>query len=180
MGDNSDNFDAKTRAMITWDDVGAPLGRFLLIRKEKDICAVRFTEAHRGHDEKPQTILSSGEESLYAKYDWYYQGDGSGNFTSTNVKSGHDDLVRRPLIGIGRLAFQTGDIYVKCGTFKLRWMFPDRVAFYSTGVIPADYGIELAPSKWTDINEVRVQDSRLKWYRYDETRKIIFIPVDEL
>ena len=105
-GDDSDKYDPKTQAMITWLDAGAPLGKFLLIRKEKDICAVRFTDAHRGHDAKPQTIFNSGGESFYAECEWFYQGDGSDDFSRNNVKRGHEKLVEKPLRGIGRLAFR--------------------------------------------------------------------------
>ena len=140
--------------------------------------AVRFTKAQRGHDAKPGTTFNSGEESFSAEYDWYFQGDGSGDFTQSGVLSGHEQLARKPLKGIGRFAFQTGQIYVKCGPFKLRWMFPTRVAFYSTGVTPGDYGIELAPTKWAEIKEVDVLDPRLKWYRYDANRKSVEIPLN--
>lgn len=178
MAQNLDASNERDSAAITWDDAGAPLGRFLLIRKDKRVCAVRFTKAQRGHDAKPGTTFNSGEESFSAEYDWYFQGDGSGDFTQSGVLSGHEQLARKPLKGIGRFAFQTGQIYVKCGPFKLRWMFPTRVAFYSTGVTPGDYGIELAPTKWAEIKEVDVLDPRLKWYRYDANRKPVEIPLN--
>jgi hypothetical protein len=162
-------------------NVSAPLDHFLLIRKDKDICAVRFTEFHRGHDAKPGTIFNSGEETLYAEYDWYYQGDGSGDFTKPRLKSGHRKLVRKPLIGIGRLAFQTGTINVKCGPFELGWIYPNHVAFFKRKEYLV-HGVELAPSKEQEISEVRVNDPCHKWYQYDEKeeRKRFSIPLDEL
>ena len=43
-----------------------------------------------------------------------------------------------------------------------------------------DYGIELSPTKWEGIQEVNVHDPRLKWYRYDENRESVDIPLDNL
>jgi hypothetical protein len=180
MAQNLNESHERVYATLTWDGAGAPLGRFLLIRKDKAVCAVRFTKVQRGHDAKPETTFNSGEESFSAEYDWYFQEDGSGDFTQPGVLSGHEQLARKPLKGIGRLAFQTGQIYVKCGTFdKLLWLYPTWVSFYG-GSRRGDYGIELAPTKWTEIKEVNVHDPRLKWYRYDENRKPVDIPLDDL
>lgn len=55
------------------------------------------------------------------------------------------------------------------------------VVYYNKHDQPqGDYGIELAPTKWTDISQVDVFDPRLIWYRYDENRKDLNIPVDKL
>jgi hypothetical protein len=43
-----------------------------------------------------------------------------------------------------------------------------------------DYGIELAPTPWTDIKELNIKDPRIKWYKYDEKRERVFIPIDKL
>jgi hypothetical protein len=170
---------ALTYGSVTPVNASAPIGRFLLIRRGKDVCAVRFTEFHRGHDAKPPTVWHSGEESLYAEYDWYYQGDGSGDFAKPHVKSGHSKLSQKSLVGIGRLSFQTGTIRVRCGPFKLMWDYPNSVAF-DEGTRLADSGIELAPTKWREIAEVNPHDPRLQWYRYDEKRPMTYIPVDQL
>jgi hypothetical protein len=67
MAEEIDESKLKTHALVTWYDVGAPLGRFLLIRrKDSNLCAIKFTEYHRGNDAKPPTVFSSGEESLDA------------------------------------------------------------------------------------------------------------------
>jgi hypothetical protein len=107
-------FDMKAGAVVTWADAGAPLGRFLLVRRADDSCAIRFTEYHEGHDAK----LTSGEQTLYARYEWYYQKSPRPDF-KVNAISGKDDLVKKPLLGIGRLAFQTGKTVLKCGPLKL-------------------------------------------------------------
>lgn len=182
MAEDLDASNKQPSALLTWDAVGAPLGRFLLVRKDKDkaVCAVRFTKAQHGHDEKPATTFNSGDESFSAEYDWYFQGDGSGDFSQPNVMSGHGRLARNPLKGIGRLAFQTGQGRVTCGTFgRLLWLPAGRIGFFE-GSRRGDYGIELAPTKWVEIKEVNVLDPRLKWYRYDENRDPVYISLDNL
>ena len=169
----------RIHARIDWHQASAPLGRILLIRNANDICAVRFTEFHRGHDAKPPTVFNSGAESLYAEYDWYCQVDGSGDFKKENITRGHGKLVERPLRGIGRLAFQAGKVKVKCGPFKLFWFYPTSISFSSSPSCD-DSHVELAPTKWKEIEEVVASDSKLKWYRCDEHRESIYIPIDEL
>ncbi|KAF0218593.1 MAG: hypothetical protein FD174_2686 [Geobacteraceae bacterium] len=167
-------------ATVTYGNASAPVGGFLLVRNGKDVCAVRFTEFHRGHDAKPSTVFNSGDETLYAEYDWYYQGDGSDDFTKSNVKSGHEKLKRGHMVGIGRFSFQLGTTAIACGPFSLAWIYPNNVAFNLTYSREGDVGNELAPTKWKDIFEIKVREPRLKWYRFDESRKDIFIPVDQL
>ncbi len=84
----------KTNARIDWGGVAVPIDRFLVMRKKTEVCAVKFTEFHRGHDAKSATLYNSGEETLYAEYDWYCQLDGSQDLAKSNIKSGHNKLVR--------------------------------------------------------------------------------------
>ncbi len=169
----------KTSARIDWHQVSSPLGRILLVRKGKDICAIRFTEYHRGHDAKPPSIFNSGEESFYAEYDWYCQTDGSQDLKKKNVASGHRKLVEKPSKGIGRLAFQTGTVNVKCGPFKLFWMFPTSISF-SASPSCSDPVVQLSPTKWMQIEDIDLSYSKLKWFDCDERRKTINISIDEL
>ncbi|MFZ2448261.1 MAG: hypothetical protein WAW37_18030 [Syntrophobacteraceae bacterium] len=173
-----DRIKLQNNAMIIWGYVYPPNGNFILIRKATNTCAVRFTESHRGGDQKPGTVFISGDESLYAEYDWFCQSDGSGDFTKSNVQSGHKQLTRKPLVGIGRFAFQTGNIKVQCGPFNLSWIYPSGIGFFGSQT-PQDYGIELSPNKWKKIEEIDIH-SPIKWYRYDEHRKKIYIPETEL
>lgn len=172
---------AQEAALITYHNASAPLGRFLLIRNGKDACAVRFTGFHRGHDAKPPTIFNSGEESLYAEYDWFYQGDGSGDFSKPNLKSGHSKLAEKPLLGIGRFSMRfTGSTVVVCGPLKLAWIYPIQVGFHLSNSKKDDVGNELAPTRWKEISEVDSDNPHLNWYRFDENRDFVVIPLDEL
>lgn len=63
---------------IVFSGAYMPVGRFLLIRKKDEICALKFT---RFWNEK-----QGKEKEKYAAYISYYQNDGSGNLLSQNVK----------------------------------------------------------------------------------------------
>jgi hypothetical protein len=71
---------------------------FLLIRKGQQIGAIRFTSIEQGD------TVGTGK----ASYKSYFQADGSGSFRSSNVRKQTGENNLKPLKGIGRLAFQTG------------------------------------------------------------------------
>jgi hypothetical protein len=60
------------------------------------------------------------------------------------------------------------------------WLSNPGVYFYGSQQTEGDYGIEFAPSKWTEISEINVFDSRLKWQRYDSKRQTMRINIDDL
>ncbi len=170
---------ALTHARIDWYQVAAPFGRFLLIRKGTNTCAIRFSEFHPGNNAKPPTLFCSGDESHHAEYDWYWQADGSGDFSKSNVRSGHNKLIQRPLHGIGRFAFQTGTVHVRCGPFRLLWQYPMSVSFDAKGGC-GDGETDLAPTRWQTLADISIKDSRLKWYKCDPHRRTLLISVDDL
>lgn len=176
MAEDIEESKLRMHALVTWYDASAPLGKILLTRKDARVCAIRFKEYRRGNDAKTPTLFSSGEESVYAKYECFCPGEGSRGFS--NVTNG--ELSKGPLRGIGRLAFQTGEANVKCGGVKLPWSYPTRVSFQIYGTRLGDHGIELAPTRWTDINEINLSDARLHWFRYDEGRKVTYIRNEDL
>jgi hypothetical protein len=169
----------KSHARIDWCQIVAPFERILLIRQGDRFGAVRFTEFHRGNDVKPPSASGKAKESDYAEYGWFYQCDGSGSFMKSNAKQGHGKLVDKPLRGIGRLAFQTGTVHVEFGHFKLFWLYPTSVSFSSEPAC-TDQSVELAPTKWTAIEDVSVRDSKTKWYRCAESRKSFLVPIEDL
>jgi hypothetical protein len=138
--------------------VQVPLRRILLIRRDLEYGAVKFTEVW---------TEKSGEDK-YGRYESYYQGDKSGNFSKKNVRFREGELLdpKGIWIGGGHYFSLRGTYNIRCGPIKLAWAYKTFVAFYSRRQKERDYGIELAPTKWTDISEVSVFDPRLKWYRY--------------
>ncbi len=150
--------------------VSVPLGRIILIHKGSEYCAVKFNRFWTGKT----------EEDRYAEYESYLQGDGTGDFSNKNVKFRKEKLSFPKPRGIGRLAFSFGNKEVRCGSIKLFWSSKGWVYFFSSSQNQGDYGIELAPTIWTDISQVNITDPRIKWYRYDEKRDDIVIPIDKL
>ena len=152
--------------------VAMPLGRIVLIRRGSEYCAVKFTEKW----------TQKFESARFTNYESYYQGDGTGDFSTKNVQFTKDTLVDRTSY-FGRLwplPFGHRNWYIKFGAVKLLWStgsYGDWVYFSESS---SRGGVELAPTKWTDISEVNVFDSSLRWYMYDERRKDLSIPIDEL
>jgi len=146
--------------------------RILLVRKDTDYCAIRFIKFWTGKDENDR----------YATYESYYQGDKTGDFTNKNAKFTKEELhFPKPSFSLfgHPFAFDIRDD-IRCGPIRLWWSGGGSVYFFKSAQRQGDYGIELAPTKWTDISQVNVSDPRLKWYRYDEKRKRMNIPVDQL
>jgi hypothetical protein len=162
---------------IQSDEVGlspnairVPAESILLVRKKTEYCAIKFTKFWTG-----ETL-----EDEYATYESYYQGDKTGNFTNKNVKFKKGELSRPRLRGIGRLSFSFGNTDIECGSIKHFWSGKGWVYFFNSKQNQGDYGIELSPTKWTDISRVNVFDTRLRWYRYDPDRQREKFPIDRL
>jgi hypothetical protein len=146
------------------------LGRIALIRRASEYCAVKFTNFWTGKT----------EEDRYAEYESYYQGDNTGSFSNRNVKFRKGKLSATKPRGIGRFAFTFGNRDIRCGPIRLWWGGGGSVHFFSSNQKQGDYGIEIAPTIWTDISQVDVYDPRIKWYRYDEERPRLNIPIEKL
>lgn len=181
-------------ARVSYTSVSASRDRFLLIRRGSEICAMRFTSFVRKPSGKYLTRTPESRVSRHAEYDWYFPADGSGDFRKVNVQSGHRKVALIPLnVPMAlllnkdwnavqkKLKKPTVDENIQCGPFKLFWYYPTGVQFGSS-VTPADEGIELAPTRWRKIDEIDLNDSRLRWFRYDkeEIRPVIFIPLEDL
>jgi hypothetical protein len=151
--------------MIGTVSMSIPEGRFALVRNGNNTCAVRFTSFSR-----------SGESVFYAEYEWYYQGDGSGDFTKPSVKKGNGSLKDYD----NRFLMVFASRLVVCGSFRLFWGYPVHLGFTPSNTREPDLGNEIAPSKWTDISEVNIHDARLQWYRRVERDRRIDIPIDKL
>ena len=152
--------------------IGMPLGKILLIRKDSDYGAIKFIKFWTG----------KAEDDLYATYESYYQDDKTGDFTNNNVRFTKEQLHSpKPSFSLFGHPYAFGvKEDIKCGPIRLLWSGRGTVYFFKSFQRQGDYGIELAPTKWTDISQVNVSDPRLKWYRYDASRKDGKIPVDQL
>jgi hypothetical protein len=157
-----------------------PLENILLVRKGSDYCAIKFAKFWSENKSEVGTIFVASGSDEYAIYESYYQGDKKGDFSKENIQIKKEKLSSTKPRGIGRLAFSFGNKEIKCGSIKLFWGGKGSVNFSGEGQKAGDYGIELAPTKWTDISQINVFDARVKWYRYDEERKRVNIPIDQL
>lgn len=149
-----------------------PLERILLVRKDSEYCAVKFIKFWTGKTDKDK----------YAKYECYYQDDKKRDFSNKNIKFKEKELYfpKASFSLFGHPMFFGAKDEIQCGSFELWWSYKGAVYFFDRYQSQGDYGIELAPTKWTDISEVNVLDSRLKWYKYNEKRKDKNISVDRL
>ncbi len=149
-----------------------PLERILLVRKESVYCAIKFIKFWE----------DKVKSDSYASYESYFQNDKSGNFMKENVKYRKEELLF-PKAGwslFGHPVAFNAKEEIKCGSFRLRWTGKGTVHFFAPFQKQGDYGIELAPTKWTNITQVDAFDQRLKWYKFDENRQMIYISVDRL
>lgn len=152
-----------------------PPNTFLLIRKKDKICAIKFTEWHRGDDKSAPNTFHSGEESFYAKYVWYLgERNVDDSVLNPPIAHGESSVTQKRLAGIGRFAFGGGNKKVSCGAFKLKWTPPANVYFFETQNRDGQYDTEIALTKWHAFEDIQLDDS-LEWLRYDEKRPISII-----
>jgi len=149
--------------LLTFEGIAMLLGRIMLARKGSDYCALKFTD----------TWLGETEKDHYSSYEFFYQGDGSGDFTKSNILTGTDELYFpriRPIIF--DMGYQKGqNTTIKCGEMKFDWLF--------IGWVYLDK-YELAPTPWTSVKEINVKDPRVWWYKKDRHRETISVPIDRL
>ncbi|HEV7746310.1 MAG TPA: hypothetical protein VGO56_15030 [Pyrinomonadaceae bacterium] len=146
-----------------------PPGMFLLIRKGGKIGAIRFTSIEQGGN--PGT----GK----ARYESYFQGDGSGSFRSPNVRKKTGKINVKPLRGFHPLAFQTGKTKVKVGEWSFESDAPGSLYMWPYGHSEKDYGYEFAPTSSQSVDEINASDKRLNWFRYSADTKVV-LRVSEL
>lgn len=134
-----------------------PIGYFFLIRKDNNLCAIRFT--NDGTSESA-FIESAGivVGKYTAEYDYFNQYDGSGDLKKKNVDSGHVKLHKQAAD-----AMVSGLSEIKCGSLALSWHSGITVNMFQ-GKFWHDDGIKFAPTKWRDISEVDADDPNLEWF----------------
>jgi hypothetical protein len=180
---------ANDAALVAANFVTSPLGRWTLLRKGQDLCAIRFTRFR--HERAKDRIPSITTDSFFADYDWVYQGDGSGDLVKANAKAGHLEASVKPNIW----RFMRGERFVSCRSYRTQWWYPNRIFLIkaenltelnpSRSTHPND--IEVALTGWKEIGHVNVHDPKLVWRRLDPERDSAhideepkIIPVTEL
>lgn len=146
--------------VIGENGVSMPLGRILLARKDAEYCAMKFTD----------TWLGETRYDHYTSYEFYYQRDGSGDFSKSNVVSGVGELFF-PRVRIGLPVIIGAKDIIKCGGMEFKWR-------YIASIITRN--AEFAPTPWTSITEVDIHDPRIQWYRKDKRREPKVVHIDRL
>jgi hypothetical protein len=146
-----------------------PQGVFLLIRKGREIGAIRFTSIEQGG------TVGTGR----ATYDSYFQSDGSGSFRSPNFRKQTGETNLKPLKGVGRLSFQSGQDKLQIGDWSFATAYPGRVNMWPYRGSQKDYGYEFAPTSAREVGEIDVSDKRLRWFRFDPNARVT-LPVSDL
>jgi hypothetical protein len=103
-----------TRVTVGPGAISVPEGVVVLVRKGDKVGALKFSAI------KPDPEKFKGA----AEYESVFQGDGSGSFSKGNVVVKKGKVHEKPLVGIGRLAFQTGRTTLHIGPFKFYYRFP--------------------------------------------------------
>jgi hypothetical protein len=133
------------------DEPGAirvPYGCFLLVKGPGAVVALKFGEPKESGLDK-------------AKYEWYCQTDGSGDFTRANVTHSSNEVFEK----YSRTGSQAEDIgsnlTVRCGPFQMVWS----ACTNDSGWIywPKAGRIEIAVTPWRTLGEVNVHDTTLQW-----------------
>jgi hypothetical protein len=157
-----DQADTRTQFIVGPRATLMPVGVFILVKKDKSVGAIRFTSIEHGSE------FGTGK----ATYESYFQADSTKSFVDKSVvkKSGIIDL--RPLTGIGRFAFQTGNDRVDIGPWSFSSSFPGNLDMWPYRGDSQDYGYEFAPTSAQSVAEINISDSRLRWFRFDPDASI--------
>ncbi|MFZ5761514.1 MAG: hypothetical protein ACOY8P_01120 [Thermodesulfobacteriota bacterium] len=147
-----------------------PTNSILIVRKHDNYCAIKFIKIWK----------ENSTDNFYAEYESYHQVNKSGLFSKNNALHNDGKLSFPAPRGIGRFSFSFGNKEIICGPIKLFWSGDGSVHFYGENQQQGDYGIEIAPTPWSDISQVNISDPRIKWYRYDDKRQRVNIPIDKL
>jgi hypothetical protein len=157
------------------DAIASPLERWVLLRKGETLCAVRFT-AFRHERAMNNLPPSTTRDSFFASYEWFYQSDGSGGLSKSNVKAGQGEASKKPNLW----RFERGTPFIKCGSLKVQWDYPNFIFLinrnygiaYDPKISDQPNDIEVALTGWKNISDVNPQDPRLVWHRYDPQRDL--------
>lgn len=136
---------------ITDVNMCSPEAFIMLVRRDRDVAAIKFYEPRRGDQ----------ENTGLARYTSYVPAAGSNDFRA-NVQR-HDGTVSvEGWSGFHPFAFQRGEYRIKVGSFRLTYDFPTCLWFQDT---PYEY----APTPWKDIENVDATAPHLRWFRYNAT-----------
>jgi hypothetical protein len=161
-------------ADINWHNASPPFKRYILISDAQFLCAIRFVNFRRGRDSNPGSFWSSGEETLTSAYEWNVL-EQVGNYVKIK-ESGKATVKFSAPKGFGHLIVAGGYGNVICGKRKFGWQYPAGIVFSQA----SNSSMRLAPTPWSTISQIRLDTPKLNWYTFDQNRKEVRIPINEL
>jgi hypothetical protein len=170
-GQEQDSLAVTEGVYVAGNGLRMPPGRVMAVRKGSTYCAVIFKEGRKGETDR----------DLWVDYESYDLGDGE--VSGRILTSVRGELVSRAWAGSVRgCAGPVGPEKkeIQCGRIVLYWVTGWTYLYHLRKEKEGDYGLRLAPTKWTDIGQVDVFDPRLTWYEYDGKRERTFIPLDQI
>lgn len=170
----------ETHALVGFEWIDQPPDGIALIQLPDHFCAVKFLSLSTGHDSGNGGMFRSSGVSQYAEIELI---DLPPHPTRTMLRQASPRRISlrwRPLVGIGRMTFQRGHTDIKCGDIDVPWGYPTGI--FQSQVKHGDiHGLELAPTAWQAFSDIDLNDAKLHWFAYDESRvKILAIPIAEL
>lgn len=165
----------QSHAWVYGTAISAPLGRYLLLRKDNYNCALKFTSFSE------KDIPDKGLWH-FADYEWFCSDKVDGKFTGATILKGGGKLDKGPMKQFWRFISFPGDHQILCGDFELSWALPAGIAL-TKGFSLKGIGIEVAPTRWENATDVDFSNQTLKWYFYGDPHnepKEGYIPLDKL
>ncbi|MCU1253615.1 MAG: hypothetical protein JWQ49_6644 [Edaphobacter sp.] len=134
---------------------------FVLVRKGREIGAIRFTKINLNAD-------GDGEST----YESYFQADGSGSFMNSNVIKRSGEITIKPVRGVSHtLSWWPGQHKLWVGKWWFGCMSPSLINMTSH-FSDKDEGFEFAPTSAQNIAEIDASDRHLRWFRFDPNARI--------
>jgi hypothetical protein len=142
--------------------VGADLT--ILIRRGDKYGALRFS----------QVVARSESGSGSAHYESIFQGDGSGALQKGTATRRTGKVETKPLVGIGRVAVQTGNTSIRVGPFRFRYDYPGCVSMEQVGKEEGDEGFRFSAVRAAQPSEADVHAADIRWFGYERNRRVTF------
>ena len=165
----------KGAAVVGFEWVDQPLNRFLLLRSDRSICAIRFLSYHRSNNARPPTSFDTGDASESAVYEISEITLNGAELVFGPVE--RKKLTYRGMRGLGRLAITVGETDIKCGRDRYPWSFPTGVGWRR-----GELGPTIAPTNWASFDQIHINHPKLRWYEIDpqSRRPFVVIPLSDL
>jgi hypothetical protein len=156
----SPDSDAQAFTVGAGSFIRLPLGRFLLVRKDGHIGAIRITSIS-----PDATAQARGSEWIgRIDYESYY-GISSSQLGQSGGTKHTGQLAFGRMKGLGfHYSWQPGNNKALIGSWQFGFSAPDMMFM---GKYMGDFGFEFAPTAACELRAIPISDTRLRWFHYD-------------